>query len=418
METELKVLNSICKNKDISTVMAANIDEMFTGYPDVWDFIKSYYNKYRSVPDIELVEDNFESFESIDVKGETTFHVDALRSDYMDSQLKVLTKKLGAKVGKVPHDVILQGVITDLMKLQNHSTASQDIDAMDFDKAAEDFAAVRQKALDMGGVPGIPTGIDFIDSAYTSGLSGGDLVVLLGWTGRGKSLLSTMICCNAFEAGFKPMIISLEMKTGKVRDRAYTMLGNGMFKNSDLAVGDVNEDDFREFQKKFGKANGTNRFPIISHDGNNEVTPAFVQSKIDQYKPSIVVIDYAQLTSDNAGTQDMTARMRNMSKEYKRLAVANDIPIILISSATPDSAASMNTPPIIEQVAWSKQLAYDADLAFAVHKHDMMMEDGWCIIEIACRKNRNGELFSGYFKANINIGKYEEKFSLEEIVEM
>jgi replicative DNA helicase len=398
--------------------MAQNIDDMFTGYPDVWQFIKTYYSKHRSIPDIELVEENFNYFDSVDVHGETAHYVEALRSDFINGQLAGITKKLGAKVGKVAHDVILQGVLNDLMQLQNYSTVSHDIDAMDFESAEQDFEAVRLKALEMGGTPGIPTGIDFVDSGYVSGLSGGDLIVLLGWTGRGKSLMSTMICCNAFEAGFKPMIISLEMKTSKVRDRAYTMLGNGMFKNSDLSVGDINEDDFREFKKKFGSASGTNRFPIISHDGNNEVTPAFVQSKIDQYKPSIVVIDYAQLTSDNAGTQDMTARMRNMSKEYKRLAVANDIPIILISSATPDSAASMNTPPIIEQVAWSKQLAYDADLAFAVHKHELMLGDGWCVIEIACRKNRNGELFAGYFKANINTGVYEEFSKLDDIIEM
>jgi replicative DNA helicase len=104
-----------------------------------------------------------------------------------------------------------------------------------------------------------------------------------------------------------------------------------------------------------------------------------------------------------------------MSKEFKRLATANNIPIILISSATPDSTASINTPPIIEQVAWSKQLSFDADLAFAVHRHDGQIEDGAVVIEIAGRKNRNGDLFSGYFKANINRGIYEEFYALEDI---
>jgi replicative DNA helicase len=142
------------------------------------------------------------------------------------------------------------------------------------------------------------------------------------------------------------------------------------------------------------------------------------QSKIDQHKPDIIVLDYAQLMSDNANSPDMTARMRNMSKEYKRLAQANGIPIILISSATPDSTSSINTPPIIEQVAWSKQLSFDADLAFAVHRHDGKLDGGSVVIEIAGRKNRNGDLFSGYFKADINSGIYKEFFNLTEIGEM
>jgi replicative DNA helicase len=101
----------------------------------------------------------------------------------------------------------------------------------------------------------------------------------------------------------------------------------------------------------------------------------------------------------------MTARMRNMSKEYKRLAVAKQIPIILISSATPDSSAASDEPPMIEQVAWSKQLAYDADLAFAVHKHDDSN-----LIQVACRKNRNGPLFSGFLNWDIDNGIIKEEF--------
>lgn len=415
MKNETRVLNSVCKNKDISVVMGQNLDGMFVGYPDVWNFVKEYYSKHRSIPDVELVSEKFPDFEVVDVKGETQYHVDALREEFIDSKLEGLAMKLGANVGKIPYDRVLQGVLKEAMELQRYSAGSHDIDAMDFERAEADLEEVRNKAIEMGGVPGIATGIDFIDSAYTSGLAGGDLVVVLGWTGRGKSLLTTMMCTNAFLKGFKPMIISLEMNVQKVRNRVYTMLGSGMFRNSDLEIGFVDEDDFREFKKKFEQRG---QFPIIAHDGNNEVTPAFVQSKVDQYKPDIIVIDYAQLTSDNAGSTDMTARMRNMSKEYKRLAQANDIPVILISSATPDSSSSTDAPPIVEQVAWSKQLAYDADLAFAVHKHDIGADDGWAIIECACRKNRNGEQFLGYFKADINRGIYKSGYSLEELIEM
>jgi replicative DNA helicase len=414
--TELKVLNSICNTKNIQPVLAgSNVDKMFDGYSDVWQFIKGYYSEHRAIPDVSILESRFNYFEAVEVPGETGYYVDMLREEYINSELERVTLKLRDKVGKIASGAVLQGVLGDLMELQNISVKSQDRDITDFDNAMKEYEETRLLAEQMGGVPGISTGIDFIDQAYQSGLAGGDLIVVLGWTGRAKSLLTTMICVNAFNKGFKPMIISLEMNTKKVQDRAYTMMGKGLFKNSDLAVGDIKEDDFRSWSNGINKGNG---FVVVSHDGNNEITPAVVQSKIDQHKPDIIVLDYAQLMSDNANSSDMTARMRNMSKEFKRLATSNNIPIILISSATPDSTASINTPPIIEQVAWSKQLSFDADLAFAVHRHDpveSMMEAGWVIIEIAGRKNRNGELFSGYFKANINEGIYQEFFSLEDI---
>lgn len=411
--TELKVLNSVCQTKDIKVLMSGgSIDKMFVAYPDVWQFIKEFYSKHRAVPDASLLEEKFNYFDAVEVSGPTQYLVDELRNEYMNSELEALTLKMRDKVGKAAPGFIVQNVLADLMKLQEVSVESQDLDITDTDSAMKDYEETRLLAEQMGGVPGIPTGIEFIDSAYTSGLAGGDLVVVLGWTGRAKSLLTTLICVNAFNQGFKPMIISLEMNTKKVRDRAYTMMGNGRFKNSDLATGDIREDDFRSWSNSINKGKG---FMVVSHDGNNEITPAVVQSKIDQHKPDIIVLDYAQLMSDNANSSDMTARMRNMSKEFKRLATANDIPIILISSATPDSTASINTPPIIEQVAWSKQLSFDADLAFAVHRHDSALDDGWVVIEIAGRKNRNGDLFSGYFKANINEGRYEEYFTLEDI---
>ncbi len=189
-----------------------------------------------------------------------------------------------------------------------------------------------------------------------------------------------------------------------MRDRIWTIKGSGLFSNSRLALGDIGTDNFRTFKRKQSERPD---FMVVTDDGTTELTPNAIQAKIDQHKPDLLVFDYAQLGTDNERTNDMTARMRNMSKQYKRLAVNNDIPVILISSATADSSASANEPPVIEQVAWSKQLAFDADLAFAVHKHNDSN-----IVEIVCRKNRNGPLFSGLLDWDIDRGIIKEIFDL------
>jgi len=97
--------------------------------------------------------------------------------------------------------------------------------------------------------------------------------------------------------------------------------------------------------------------------------------------------------------------MMNQSKEYKRLAVKKQVVIIIISSATAESASSSDEPPTIEQVAWSRQLAYDADLAFAIHKYDDSN-----LIAVVCRKNRNGPLFAGMLDWDIDSGIIKEVF--------
>jgi len=403
---ELLVINAVLKNKDIQVLFGQNIDDLMVGYKDIWDSIKSYHARYRAIPDIAVIQERFDDLESVPVPADTSYYVDALREEYIKNNMERLASVAGAKIraGETAPR-ILGELQAELSKLNRFSNASRDLNVMDFDIAEQHYDEVRARAEAMGGVPGVATGVDFIDSAYTSGLAGGDLVIVLGWTGRAKSLFTTLVGCNAHEFGGKPMIVSLEMSGEKVRDRIYTIKGSGLFANSSLTLGDIAKDDFRSFAKRYEQKSG---FIVVSNDGVGEMTPNIVQAKFDQHKPTMVIFDYAQLGSDNANSQDMTARMRNMSKEWKAFGVANNVPVILISSATPDSPAAAKTPPTIEQVAWSKQLAYDADLAFAVHKHDDSN-----IVEIVCRKNRNGPLFTGYLDWDIDNGIITEKFDLD-----
>jgi replicative DNA helicase len=403
---ELQVINAVLKNKDIQTLFGPNIDDLMVGYADVWASIKGYHARYRAIPDIEVIQERFDDLERVEVKGDTSYYVDALKEDFIKNNMRRLSEAAGMKIragDTAPR--VLADLQADLSKLNRFSNASRDLDVMDFDSAENHYDEVRARAEAMGGVPGVATGVDFIDSSYTSGLAGGDLVIVLGWTGRAKSLFTTLLACNAHKYGGKPMIVSLEMSGEKVRDRIYTIKGSGLFANSSLALGDIAKDDFRSFAKENA---GKHEFIVVSNDGVGEMTPNIIQAKIDQHKPTMLIFDYAQLGSDNSNSQDMTARMRNMSKEFKALAVANNIPVVLISSATPDNPAAAKTPPTIEQVAWSKQLAYDADLAFAVHKHDDSDN-----VEIVCRKNRNGPLFSGYLVWDIDNGIIIEKADLD-----
>lgn len=400
---ELQTINSVLKNKDIGILYGQNVDELFVSYRDVWESIKAYHSKYHSVPDIEVIQERFPDLESVPVQGSSDYYLESLKSEFISNRMEKILLRAGNELSADSAPLLLEKVQTALAKLNRFSGTSKDLNVMDFDAAEHHYQEVRARAEAMGGVPGISTGINFIDSAYTSGLAGGDLVVVLGYTGRAKSLFTTLTACNAHQQGHKPMIISLEMSGEKVRDRIWTIMGSGLFSNSELALGDIRVDSLRKFKDAHANAPG---FIVVTNEGVGELTPNVVQAKIDQHKPSMVIFDYAQLGSDNENSPDMTARMRNMSKQYKRLATQNNIPIILISSATADSSASADQPPLIEQVAWSKQLAFDADLAFAVHKYNDSD-----IIEIVCRKNRNGPLFSGFLKWDIDRGLVEEVFN-------
>lgn len=400
---ELQTLNSVFLNKDIGILYGGGaIDDLFQTQGDVWEFAKDYHANHGEVPGIAVVQEKFPHFEAVPVDAKTDYYLGELRNEFIKGRMdEIMTLAAqNMKSGRDASSKVLSKIQESLLTLNKYAGTAQDLNLMDFDNAERHYEDVKAKALKLGGLPGIPTGVAFIDSAYTSGLAGGDLVVVLGWTGRAKSLFTTLVACNAHDKGFVPMIASMEMSGQKVRDRVYTIKGSGLFTNSGLGIGDIEMDTFR----KFASSNeNKSDFIVISSESGSELTPNIIESKIDQHHPQVVIIDYAQLGADNAHSENMTQRMMNMSKEYKRLAVKKNIAIMLISSATAESASSSDVPPTIEQVAWSRQLAYDADLAFAVHKYDNAN-----LIEIVCRKNRNGPLFSGTLDWDIDNGIIKE----------
>jgi replicative DNA helicase len=383
--------------------MASNIDEIFVSHKDVWDGLKSYYNKFRSVPDAEVLQEKFKDFEPVSVKGETAYYLDKAKNDYLTSRIRNILLDSGNSLKTNAASRVIADLQAQVSNLSRITTNVRDVDLTDFEMAEKHYDAVRERAATMGGSPGIMTGFKAIDYAYPTGMAAGHLIVMIGWAGRGKTWMSSYLACKAWEQGFKPMIISLEMTPENMRDRIYTMLGSGLFKASDFSRGNVNTDDFSSWAKK--KFDNTNGFILVSNEGSSQVTPQTVQAKIDQHKPDIVILDYHQLFADSNNSKSTTERNMNISREFKNLAVRNNIPVIDIVSATMEDISSQDSPPLLSQVAWSKQIEYDADMAMAVHR-----TPDTNIIEVVSRKNRHGTDFDFFLDWDINRGIVKEVY--------
>jgi replicative DNA helicase len=402
MNTEATLISAVCKNKDISTLLADNVDELFTSHKDIWEGLKSYYYKFKAVPEAGILLEKFKDFEiDTNVKAETGYYLDKLKNEYLSNRLKNIIIKSGSMLKEDAASRVLSEMQAQLASLSKFTSNVRDLDVTDADNAIKHFEATKLRSAEMGGSPGIKTGFEAIDLAYPTGMAPGHLIVAIGWPGRGKTWFTSYLACKAWEQGFKPMIVSLEMSPENMRDRIYTMLGSGLFRASDLATGDINLDDFKSWSnKKFENKNG---FVLVSNEGMAEVTPATIQGKIDQHKPDLVILDYHQLFSDNKKSMGATERNMNISREFKMLAMTNNIPVIDITAATMDDVSDQDNPPMLSQVAWSKAIEYDADMAIAIHKYT-----GTQMVEVVSRKNRHGQEFGMYLDWDINRGIVKE----------
>ena len=402
MNTEATLISAVCKNKDISTLLADNVDELFTSHKDIWEGLKSYYYKFKAVPEAGILLEKFKDFEiDTNIKAETGYYLDKLKNEYLSNRIKNILIKSGSMLKEDAASRVLSEMQSQLATLSKFTSNVRDLDITDAENAIKHFEATKVRSAEMGGSPGIKTGFEAIDLAYPTGMAPGHLIVAIGWPGRGKTWFTSYLACKAWEQGFKPMIVSLEMSPENMRDRIYTMLGSGLFKASELATGDINIDDFKSWSnKKFENKNG---FVLVSNEGMAEVTPATIQGKIDQHKPDLVILDYHQLFSDNKKSMGATERNMNISREFKMLAMTNGIPVIDITAATMDDVSDQDNPPMLSQVAWSKAIEYDADMAIAIHKYT-----GTQMIEVVSRKNRHGQEFGMYLDWDINRGIVKE----------
>lgn len=399
---EAEVLAAVCKNKDIHVILGEK-KEIFGAYGDVYEFMRDYYLKHKAVPEVDLIEDRFGEVDFPSTTAPSAFYMDELRNYYVKGRMEEIMLKAGTALDSRAAGDVLQQLLTTLSKLGQHTFNVRDLSLTDIEAAAEHFDKLREITEANNGTPGIATGFDAIDSAYPTGMAAGHSIVLMGYTGRGKSMWSGLLAVNAWLQGKKVMVISLEMSPEEYRERIYAMMSEGMFKMSNLARGEVDSDDFRTWAtKKFKDAAD---FIVVSNAGNANVTPNTIQSKIDSHRPDIVILDYLQLMSDNAETQAMTPRMLNLSREIKLLAVSNAIPIVSITAVTDEDNDKRDAPPLLSQVAWSKGIEYDANLVIAIHRHD-----DTDVVELAGRKNRHGPLFSCFFQVDFNSGLWVERF--------
>ena len=398
--TEAKVISAVLQDKQLHVLLQANVETFLRTHNDVWNFIRLYAENNGTVPPASLVVEKFRDFEIIKEVGATKHHLEELQTEYLNDTLKDILRSAATEVQGGQGSIALEDLITKTSTLKKNTSSIRDIDATDIDSAIAYFENVKeQMAL---GHRGIKTGLPGFDNYLPSGIMPGQLGVFLAYPGIGKSWMALYFAVQAWKQGKTPLIISLEMSETEVRNRVFTIMGEGLWSHRKLSNGEVELDMMKKWHTD--RIDGRPPFHIISNDSGGEVTPSVIRGKLDQYKPDFVVVDYLQLMSPNQKADNETVKMKNLSRELKLMAISEEVPIIAISSATPDDVKDMSTGPTLAQTAWSRQIAYDADWVLALGRG--LNSD---IIECAFRKNRNGFMGDFLVQCDFDRGYYRYK---------
>lgn len=417
MQNEIRLISAVINERDIAPLISnTNVDQLFTSYGDVWDFIKQYFYKHRAVVPKDILIEKFDNpnsivrFKMVETSGTVKHYLEQLRDDYKAHTLERVLRGASADFGKKPNDDLIYQINKRLSDLAKVSSNVRDLDITDHTKAVEHYIEVQRLMELNGGVLGTRFGYDSIDANYPTGKGPGHYIMILSRTNQGKSWLALDLAINAWVQGKRILYASLEMSPELVRDRAFALMSAGTFRMSDLSRAQIDMNEMKTWASDNLKAD--NSFVVIGSDTMGEFTPAALQAKIDQYAPDEVYIDYIQLMSDNKGSSGATERIRNVSKELKATAIMNELAVIGVASASAHETKEYFSPPQIYEVAESRQSAFDCDLVLSLISKKQ--SDGSSLTEIIARKNRHGPLFDFILRMDIANGKISEEWAIED----
>jgi KaiC/GvpD/RAD55 family RecA-like ATPase len=363
MTSQFQIINKILQTKDYSFITLNNLTtEYFFSYPTEFEFIKTHYDTYHTVPDRLTFLNSFPDFVIQDVNEPDNYLIEQLYNDYNQSYLasrfngikKLLEADDTAGATKFFLDSIEKLHIGSALQCTDIMT-----DTSRYDRYL-DMIANQSKYF-------ISTGFPEIDKVITGIDRRNENMVIAARPGVGKSWLLLTIAAAASKQGLTVGIYSGEMSVDKVAYRIDTLLGK--IDNRKISHGDLY---YKDFYKNYLDSLGCSNYgPIKVLTPNDIAGPATVdalQAFVEKEHLDILFIDQYSLLEDNSRAKTTQEKVANISRAVKNLQVLKQIPIISVSqmNRTKNEDKSQDTT----QIALSDRIGQDATVIIMLDKQD------------------------------------------------
>ena len=244
---------------------------------------------------------------------------------------------------------------------------------------------------------GVGTGIADFD-AYIKGFLPGQMVVIAGRPGQGKSVLASQVATATALSGKPALMFNFEMSGEELVGRIISGelgINSEMIANRDLFPSQLDD-----IKSRADMLDGLPLFidPETSHTINS------IRSVARKYKRKhdigLIVVDYLQLIAEERDKGENREQVvARMSRSFKVLAKELDIPVIILSQLSRESDKRATKEPQLSDLRESGAIEQDADVVMFVHRPEtydiQTFDDGTStagVVVIKVAKRRNGPL--------------------------
>jgi len=260
------------------------------------------------------------------------------------------------------------------------------------DAVYQTTVAELEERAESGGMLGLSTGF-FEWDAMTQGLVNGNLIIIAGRPGMGKTSLALNIAQHVTIREQAPVgMFSLEMSENELSQRVLASEANLPF--GQLRTGKLSEN---QWTKLYDTVKSTAKAPLFIDDSPN---PGLLElaSKARRLKAEkglrLLIVDYLQLMQAGGRYESRQLEIAAISRGLKQLAKELSIPILALSqlSRQPERRAGDHRPQLAD-LRESGSIEQDADLVCFVYRDEIYNKDDPDVkglAELIIAKHRNG----------------------------
>ncbi len=244
-------------------------------------------------------------------------------------------------------------------------------------------------------VTGVPTGFTDLDS-MTSGMQGGDLIIVAGRPSMGKTAFSLNMAENvALDTGLPVAVFSMEMASTQL---AMRMIGSvGRLDQHRMRTGKLEDEDWEKLTTALGRLNEA---PIFIDEGAGlssfDVRARARRLHRQTGKLGLIVVDYLQLMAAPAGRQgeNRATEISEISRSLKALAKELDCPVVALSQLNRSVEQRPDKRPVMSDLRESGAIEQDADVILFIYRDEVYNPDSVDkgTAEIIIAKQRNGPI--------------------------
>ena len=239
----------------------------------------------------------------------------------------------------------------------------------------QSYVIISEAMKNKDGLMGLPAGFPLMDKML-SGLQGGQLIVIAGRPGMGKtSFAMNMVEYIGLTQKAVCLVFSLEMSADQLATRM--LCSQARVDSQDARTGKIGTVEINKFAEAMKELSGTE----IYIDDSASITPTEMLAKAQSLKKSkglgLIAIDYLQLMQAGGRAESRQQEVAQITRTLKIMAKELNVPILLLSqlSRASEKRDKKSRYPMLSDLRESGAIEQDADVVIFLHREDYYPED-------------------------------------------